>query len=127
MERRIEIKRQDAESLNPYELVERLSRVFGLKKFNSVEYQEGVNPELGTLILRGEEGYDIQQTGYIISSAGYTVITNKSKPKPAGNTLEKITSTLGVLKGRVKQLGENTIKRLREKKDWYNLLKGDRK
>lgn len=124
MERRIEIKRQEAKSLNPYELVERLSKVFGLRESDSVRYEEGKYPQSGTLILRGEKDYDIQQVGYLISDAGYTVIRGNLEAKPAGNTLEKITGTLGNLRERARQLGNSTVRRLRETKGLYNLIEG---
>lgn len=88
----IKIKRRDAQTVEPDQLIEYLSTVYGLR---SAKYAPGNVPGAGILFLTVDKNYDIQEVGYRISDAGYNVLIDTTpSPRADKPRLERIVSRL---------------------------------
>ena len=105
MERRIEVKRQGAESLSPEYLRQILSGINGLRDPASlVDYVGGPDVQSGVFIITTEKDYDFQYALHIISSAGYTIIPDASKEKVTKSRRNEIRNILGSAREGLRQL-----------------------
>jgi hypothetical protein len=124
MERKIEVRRKDERSIDPILLLENLSTTPGLRKLGAVEYQKGSIHGFGTFILRPDECYNPQEVGYLISSAGYSVIPINSKLKSQASNFDQIANMLSNLRARIKKGSIRMVRGLEETSDCTGLVSG---
>ncbi len=121
MKRTIELYRRN-QSLTP----EKLEREFyEAKLVDLVNLNQHIDDSRRfTLILWAANDYDIQQVGYMISSSGYTVITNPNQQITPAGILERKASVFHTgIKDKTRQVIEDITRKWQDYRNMHNSIR----